>query len=58
MLSKLSRPVSLQVVAYCHDMGVVHRDLKLENFLMEGQGCCVDRIKVGAHHTPFNPTNS
>lgn len=25
---------ALQVVAYCHDMGVVHRDLKLENFLL------------------------
>lgn len=37
---------AVQVVAYCHDMGVVHRDLKLENFLMEGAGCCCDRIKV------------
>lgn len=38
--------VVVQVVAYCHDMGVVHRDLKLENFLMADQAHDARNIKV------------
>jgi serine/threonine protein kinase len=36
----------MQVVAYCHDMGVVHRDLKLENFLLAEQSTDARLIKV------------
>lgn len=38
--------VIAQVVAYCHDMGVVHRDLKLENFLMADPSHDARNIKV------------
>jgi serine/threonine protein kinase len=35
-----------QVVAYCHDMGVMHRDLKLENFLLTDPSDAGATIKV------------
>ena len=36
----------MQVVAYCHDMGVMHRDLKLENFLLANPSGEAHDIKV------------
>lgn len=37
----------LQVVAFCHDIGVMHRDLKLDNFLLADESQAADAIRVG-----------